>query len=261
MYSTSNERRAATLDTAMRDLERIEERPLGQSDSRYLVLWGAGLASLIAVLLAVAANVDRADNANADTPDPLAALTIDTGDLIEEKKVRSTDVDPEQLTFPSALATHDPPEVVAALAAATAEYEHPDPLEQPTSLAEITAGLPGAVVASPDQEVVARAAVQDPMVNGKASTHGNVQPAAQRGSEGKFTLQVLSYRTPREAESFASSLRKRGHAAYVITSNVPERGQHWRVRVGPFTNRQKAIAYKAKFEKSEGISAYIVHNR
>ena len=41
----------------------------------------------------------------------------------------------------------------------------------------------------------------------------------------------------------------------------PERGQHWRVRVGPFTNRQKAIAYKAKFEKSEGISAYIVHNR
>ena len=250
------------MDTAMRDLERIEERSAESRANHYLILWGAGLVALVAVLLAVAANVGSSENLESgQSPDPFAALAMDTQDIKTNKKAPKPNVDPRQLTFPSALATNDPPEVAAALAAAAAEYEHPDPLENAVSLSEITEALPGSVIASPDSEVIARAVIQDPMVSAKKSQNTQTQPKAKRGSEGKFVLQVLSYRTHKEATSFANALQKRGHSAYVVSAIVPERGQHWRVRVGPYSNRQQAATYKKEFEKREGISAFIVHNK
>jgi cell division septation protein DedD len=60
---------------------------------------------------------------------------------------------------------------------------------------------------------------------------------------------------------FASALRKRGHAAYVTTSTIEDRGTVWRVRIGPFETKQEAQSYRTTFEREEGMNTFIVHNK
>ena len=102
------------------------------------------------------------------------------------------------------------------------------------------------------------AAIRDPLV--AAAVPGNTI-SAPAGHEGRYTLQVISYRDPREAQVFASALRKRGHAAYVTTGAVEDRGTHWRVRIGPFETRQQAQDYRTTFEREEGMNTFIVRNK
>jgi cell division septation protein DedD len=72
---------------------------------------------------------------------------------------------------------------------------------------------------------------------------------------------VISYSEPQEARIFSSALRKRGHAAYVTTGTVEDRGTHWRVRIGPFDTRQEAQSYRSTFEREEGMNTFIVRNK
>ena len=106
--------------------------------------------------------------------------------------------------------------------------------------------------------MVEHAAKHDPLV--AATVPENTKPAAA-GHEGRYTLQVISYRNAQEARIFASALRKRGHAAYVTTGNVEDRGMHWRVRIGPFETRQQAQSYRTTFEREEGMNTFIVRNK
>jgi cell division septation protein DedD len=144
------------------------------------------------------------------------------------------------------------------MAAAAAELAHLDPLTNPPPRSDIAAGLPAAVTAGPDRKVVEMAAIRDPLV---AATVAEKTTSAPAGHEGRYTLQVISYRDPEEARVFASALRKRGHAAYVTTGTVEDRGTHWRVRIGPFETRQEAQAYRTTFEREEGMNTFIVRNK
>ncbi|MGB5417128.1 MAG: SPOR domain-containing protein, partial [Polyangiales bacterium] len=85
--------------------------------------------------------------------------------------------------------------------------------------------------------------------------------SAPAGHDGRYTLQVISYRDASEAQVFTSALRKRGHAAYVTTGTVEGRGTHWRVRIGPFESRQQAQDYRTTFEREEGMNTFIVRNK
>jgi cell division septation protein DedD len=246
------------MDTAMRDLERIEERS-SEEGRGVLVLSGVGLVAAIAVVVGAVAALP--DGSHSQPEDPLQMLVIaDEVEGEEPAKEPTADpgIDPETLSFPTTLVTETRPEVAAAMAAAAAELAHLDPVTNPPPRSDIAAGLPAAVTAGPDRQVVEMAAIRDPLVAATVSEKTTASPA---GHEGRYTLQVISYRDAQEAQVFASALRKRGHAAYVTTGTVEDRGTHWRVRIGPFETRQEAQGYRTTFEQEEGMNTFIVRNK
>jgi DedD protein len=87
---------------------------------------------------------------------------------------------------------------------------------------------------------------------------GSSGRAAARGSDGEFTLQVISYESQSTAESFASALRARGHEAFVQAGDVEGRGRYYRVRVGPFKTKEQAEEYRRAFELRERMNTIVV---
>jgi cell division septation protein DedD len=246
------------MDTAMRDLERIEERSSDEGRG-VLVLSGVGLVAAIGIVVAAVAALP--DGNEPPREDPLQILAIADGvEAVEatEEPTEDPELDPETLSFPTTLVTETRPEVAIAMAAAAAELAHLDPLTKPPRRSDIAAGLPAAVTAGPDRKVVEMAAARDPLV---AATVPQTTVSAPAGYEGRYTLQVISYQDAEEAQVFASALRKRGHAAYVTTGIVEGRGTHWRVRIGPFATRQQAQGYRTTFEREEGMNTFIVRNK
>lgn len=242
----------------MRDLERIEERS-SDDGNRVLVLSGVGLIAAIGIVVAAIAALPDDDEAQAE--DPLQALALEGVPEVAEPSEEAPadpDLDPKTLSFPTTLVTESRPEVAAAMAAAAAELAHLDPLTSPPPRSKIAAGLPAAVTAGPDREVVEMAAVRDPLVAATVPDRTKSSPA---GYEGLYTLQVISYRDPQEAQVFADALRKRGHAAYVTSGSVEGRGTHWRVRIGPFESRREAQSYRTTFEHEEGMNTFIVRKK
>jgi len=247
------------MDTAMRDLERIEERSANEGRG-VLVLSGVGLIAALGIVVAAVAALPG-DSESQPAEDPLQMLAFaEEVDAQKEtaKPVKNLKLDPETLSFPTTLITDTRPEVAVAVAAATAELQHLDPVTSAPPRSDIAAGLPAAVTAGPDGKVVEMAAKRDPLV---AATVPQKTVAAPAGHEGRYTLQVISYSEPQEARIFSSALRKRGHAAYVTTGTVEDRGTHWRVRIGPFDTRQEAQSYRSTFEREEGMNTFIVRNK
>ena len=246
------------MDTAMRDLERIEERSSNEGH-KVLLLSGVGLIAAIGIVVAAVAALP--EQPESPTEDPLRALAFAEAPGLAQSSDRSEvdpDLDPKTLSFPTTLVTESRPEVAAAMAAAAAELAHLDPLTSPPPRSKIAAGLPAAVTAGPDREVVEMAAVRDPLV---AATVPKRTASSPAGHEGLYTLQVISYREPQEAQVFADALRKRGHAAYVTNGTVEGRGTHWRVRIGPFESRRAAQQYRTTFEREEGMNTFIVRRK
>jgi len=246
------------MDTAMRDLERIEERSSDEGRGG-VVLSGVGLVTAVGIVVAAVAALP--DGNVSQREDPLQTLSIADeapAKAAPKEAAAAPELDPETLSFPTTLVTDTRPEVAVALAAATAELAHPDPLTDPPPRSDIAAGLPAAVTAGPDGAVVEMAALHDSLV---AAAMPSKAAAAPTGRKGRYTLQVISYSDPKEAQVFARALRKRGHAAYVTTGTVEGRGTHWRVRIGPFETRQGAQDYRNTFEREEGMNTFIVRNK
>jgi cell division septation protein DedD len=246
------------MDTAMRDLERIEERS-SDDENRVLVLSGVGLIAAIGIVVAAVAALP--DEGESQAEDPLQTLALTGAPEMpkgSEEDPPNPGLDPKTLSFPTTLVTESRPEVAAAMAAAAAELAHLDPLTSPPPRSKIAAGLPAAVTAGPDREVVEMAAIRDPLV---AATIPDRTTSSPAGHEGLYTLQVISYRDPQEAQVFADALRKRGHASYVTRGSVEGRGTHWRVRIGPFDSRREAQSYRTTFEHEEGMNTFIVRKK
>jgi cell division septation protein DedD len=56
-------------------------------------------------------------------------------------------------------------------------------------------------------------------------------------------------------------LRSRQHRAFTIPAEIPERGTHWRVRIGPFKSMREAEQYREQFEEQEGMHTFVVRER
>ena len=221
----------------------------------------SGVGLIAALGIVVAAMAALPGDGKPTEEDPLEALILaGAPDVADDAATpeRDPEIDPKTLSFPTTLVTESRPEVAAAMAAAAAELAHLDPLTSPPPRSKIAAGLPAAVTAGPDREVVEMAAVRDPLVAATVPARTTNSPA---GHDGLYTLQVISYRDPQEAQVFADALRKRGHASYVTSGSVEGRGTHWRVRIGPFASRREAQAYRTTFEHEEGMNTFIVRKR
>lgn len=91
-----------------------------------------------------------------------------------------------------------------------------------------------------------------------AETADSDSAPAPAGREGGYQLQVSSFRTQGEADTFSGQLRARGHKAYVVEAHVPGRGTWYRVRIGPFTSQHAAASYRSGFEGREHVVPFIV---
>jgi len=65
----------------------------------------------------------------------------------------------------------------------------------------------------------------------------------------KFAVQVASYHLKKEAEELRDQLKTSGIAAYIVESNVPDKGTLYRVRVGKHLDLQSAHELAGKAGK------------
>lgn len=266
------------MDTRMRDLEQIQERDPQDTGRRIGTIVMASL-TLVGVTFAMGVVIGQAaepgDPTNAD---PLIGLETSVAFAREPEPAVAPTIEPaveaRDLSFPTSLTDNEErPEVLAAIAAAAEEEARLDALSAaPATLAplvapvapipdlapqELAATLPAAVAAGRTQRNLVESARHDQMV-AAALPRGASEPTAPRGSEGEYTLQVISYDQLAAANEFADALRARGHQAFVVTADVPDRGRYYRVRIGPFDNKRLADAYRARFETQERMNTFVV---
>lgn len=267
----------------MRDLDMIEEHDLNGGGRRLGTIAMATLAflGLSAAVGVVVGRAARPTNASSEQ-DPLAGLQTRAQLKRHAVAATVTHVDAAEMGFPNTLKKQeDRPEVLAALAAAAQEARTLDVAgEAPvasaamaaqatseTNLIDVTTedtsarlskSMPAFVAASSAQRALATAAERDPLVRAAIPARDPNQEVAPPGEEGQFNLQVISYIKPDEAAAFADGLRAKGHSAFVMAADIPDRGRYYRVRVGPFESRWRAERYRRKFEKTEQMNTYVV---
>lgn len=201
----------------------------------------SAVAVILALVFAVALVLQRAAAPTRVPEDPFSAEdgTPAHPDLANRDPGAPT-IDASQLSFPSVLAEADE----------RANADSMMPVEMmmrvPAALAAVSVGR-----AMPHGR-------QDPLLVAAMRAPAPRRAAASEGRPGEFTLHVISFDRSDLARTFAAGLRAKGHAAFIVTADVPERGRSFRVRIGPFSARQQAEAYRRKFEAEEQMNTVVL---
>ncbi|MFA6237667.1 MAG: SPOR domain-containing protein [Bacteriovorax sp.] len=66
------------------------------------------------------------------------------------------------------------------------------------------------------------------------------------GLSGKFTIQLGSHRSLKEAEEFAEGFKARGYDTIINQTDIKGKGTYYRVSLGAFSNMDEAKSYIAK---------------
>ena len=92
-----------------------------------------------------------------------------------------------------------------------------------------------------------------------------LQPAAKRehiaaspGAKLRYTVQTASYQEREMAEDEVKRLKKRGFAAFIVSSELPGKGVWHRVRLGSFSNRAQAEKLQKAIHEKEGLLTIVV---
>jgi cell division septation protein DedD len=249
------------MDTgAVKNLDEIQEADPSTQPSRLgaLVLASLGGACIVFAAVALMRTPPRARPVSADPLGDLVARAHPAGAKPEARR----DVVGHDVTFPGLLSDRDNPttalEAVRNTKSAGSAFVLPP--GAPTAPPEAGDRLP--VMALPAQNVLqastAETAPQDALTS--MARHVSREEGAEgaAGTPGGHQLQVSSFKTQAEAETFAAALRRRGHKAYVEPAHVKGRGLWHRVRIGPFKYRHSAVIYRQDFEAKERMVTFIV---
>lgn len=82
-------------------------------------------------------------------------------------------------------------------------------------------------------------------------------PAKTDASKLRYTIQVGSYPEKAMADDDARNMKKRGYAAFVVASDIPDKGKWFRVRIGSFSNKQSAEKLAKELKSKEDIEGFI----
>jgi len=85
------------------------------------------------------------------------------------------------------------------------------------------------------------------------------EPAAPKSSASKvrYTIQIAAYPDRSMAEDEVRSMKRKGYAAFVVASNLPDKGTWYRVRVGSFANRQSAEKLAGELKSKEAMTTFV----
>jgi cell division septation protein DedD len=259
---------------SVRNLEQIQESD-GDRTPRGVTLLLVALGGACVVFAGLALGGRRAAP-SAQKADPLGDLVTAQAKAGGSPGVKATDLSTRDVTFPGLLSDESAP--TTALAAVKGASGKGTPVSPSDPSAALSLGFStrgggaegGAsdrlpVTPLPAQNVLGATPVvtrpRDSLTRAAsdaaegASAGGPVSPA---GREGGYQLQVSSFRTQAEADTFSGQLRARGHKAYVVEARVPGRGTWYRVRIGPFTSQHAAATYRGGFEGREHVVPFIV---
>ncbi len=257
------------LETAaVRNLDEIQEDDPSSRPSRAGALVLASLGGAVIVFAAVAL-MRSPPRAKVVSTDPLGQL------VAQARPASSAPVAPvqvgEEVTFPGTLSDAKSPttaleavrdlKAAAAASSAAAALPFALPPGAPSTPPSAADRLP--VVPLPAQHVLQIGPTEGAPGDTLSAMARHVSrdegaETAPTGTPGGYQLQVSSFKTQPEAESFAAALRRRGHKAYVEPANVKGRGLWYRVRIGPFKFRHSAGVYRQEFESKERMVTFIV---
>jgi cell division septation protein DedD len=243
----------------VRNLDDIQEEDSRSKTSRFAALLLASLAGA-GIVTAVVLMSRRGGEVQHTKQDPLAELV-----LAQKNAAPSADkLETREVSFPGILSDDSKP--TTALAAVRDEHGRllPPPVASasaalpppaadrlpvvPLPLGEALGATP--VTTQPKDDLVALAADKSKLPPG-----GELAPP---GMDGGFQLQVASFKDQADADRLVEDLRRRGHRAFRLAANVPERGIWHRVRIGPFKTKYEANKYKTEFERSERMTPFLV---
>ena len=232
------------LEDADPNVERWREKIEVKLDNRqvFFLFFGSAVVACMLFVLGVMVGKRIESRGQADAPvlaDPLAAL-----DRAHQPPPGVAAPDP-QLTFPSTLA--GAPKLKGASAHTLSS--------PPKVLAKVPAPKPApAPTLAPKPPVVA---VKPPVASKPiaiAKPAPAVAPPVDPGkAKGKYTLQLSTFTTSADAQSFVQKYP----GAFVIAAEVPGKGMTYRVRLGNYGSYKDAVAAKDSFEKQHSTIALI----
>ncbi len=249
---------------SLRGLERIQEdgpRERGGRSATFALLVTCGACALFA---SMAFGARRTTTPTQKKVDPLAELAA------AGKLGTSPTILPGEVTFPGILSDKANP--ATAMAAATAGIAVPGGAAVPPPATDRLPVVPlparhtlssGAYL-PPPQNPTGAATVAKPKdklsVLAEGATDATVGGGAlaAAGADGGWQLQVSSFKTAGEANTFATQLRARAHKAHVQKADIPNRGTWYRVKIGPFSTQSEATKYRSSFEQKEKVPGFVV---
>lgn len=242
----------------IRHLDQIQEQDRTGS-GRGLGPWLLGAAGVGAVVLTAVLSMPAKDEPAQSSVDPLSELLAKAK---EEKSAPLDQLSHDHTSFAELLTDKERPSTaLVAVKARDGRF-----IEAP-EVAVPAAPPPGdelPVVPLPAGRLLESTKMTDAPKDGLtelAADRAQLPPEgekAQPGSAGAYQIQVASFRDQPEAEAYVEELRLRGHTAYREAARIPGRGLWHRVRIGPFKDKARALAYKAEFERKEGMAALLV---
>ena len=245
----------------LRNLDQIQEQD--GSSGRGLGPWLLGAGGVAAIVLAMVMSMPEKHVAAESTEDPLAEL------LAKAKEVEEPPADqlsPDHASFAQILTDKERPStaLVAVKASngrliAPAADDGEDKAPEPPPPADALPVVPLPVGKLLDSTKLT-AEPQDGLT-GLAAEHAQLPPGSRRaeaGSPGEYQIQVAAFRDRAEADAHVEELRLRGHRAHAEPAHLGSRGLWYRVRIGPFKDKLKAIAYKADFEQKESMAVLLI---
>jgi cell division septation protein DedD len=239
---------------SVRNLERIQEDGPQRREGRgatFALIVGSGALVLFA---SAAFGARKTTTAPGSRPDPLAELAV--------KATTAPTILPGEVTFPGILSDRTNP--ATALAAAhvggTTEPVPPPPTDRLAVVPLPARHALGSTTAAPAASAKPWRDRLSVLADGAADATATGAPLANAGAEGGWQLQVSSFRTPTEANAFATQLRARGHRAHVQRAEIPDRGTWYRVKVGPFGTQGEANRYRSTFEAKEKMPGFVVRS-
>lgn len=81
--------------------------------------------------------------------------------------------------------------------------------------------------------------------------------AKTAGAAVRYTIQTGAYAERTMAEEEVRTLKRRGYAAFLVATNIPEKGTWYRVRIGSFSNKESAERLANDLRAKEGIAPLI----
>lgn len=196
---------------------------------------------------------------------------------LAEEFISDDDVSSELPKAPVAGVHGDSHEAPAAAHATAAAPAHDSHAAAPVAKVEHKADAHGAPVAKVEAKKETAAVKAQPLqaaqrvADGK--TAGESKPVVQQqptsriptslpkevaaSAIGKYTVQVGSYQTEKEAQKISADLKEKGFSAFYVSASI--KGQKWfRVSVGLFATQKEANAYKADLLARSKVTSAIV---
>ncbi|MCL2451194.1 MAG: SPOR domain-containing protein [Polyangiaceae bacterium] len=249
----------------LQELQVDEDDPRRMPPAVTLTLLVVGGACVVFAALALGGRTSRSGAPPHDNP--FGELALRRAAATAAAAPRPTDLSPKDVTFPQMLSDDGPPTTalaaVRAVARPAASASGPVAAQPTPATARPPAvPLPPLSAPVPAQSLLEATPIvthpRDPLARAASDAAQVTTPAAPRGHDGGYQLQVSSFHSQPEADAFAEQLRARGHKAYVVEARVPGRGTWYRVRIGPFQTQRLAAQYRAAFEEREHVVPFVV---